>query len=272
MTASTIAPVPSSLPGTVDRALAGARPLIRKEAAEWRHSRRVWVILAVSTLFMALSAANSAINAWVIANLPADATVSREISMVPLDNMLMAAGSQIFILAAIFAAMSLLIVERDRGTLAWVASKPIGRPAIWFAKWVAGSAAVAITAVVIPVVVTALVIVVLYGVPAVVPVIAITVGMIAAVAFFVAVSLAVSTVVGSQAAVAAVGFAVFFLPTVLVAIVPFDIGPFLPTSIVGWAIGLAMGAPVGVVTPIAWVVSLVALGVVAGRRMEVMEL
>jgi ABC-type transport system involved in multi-copper enzyme maturation permease subunit len=272
MTASTTT-ISSAAPATAfGRSLIGARPLVRKEFAEWRHSRRIWVIGIVSSLFMGLAVANSAINAWVIANLPANADVSRELSMDPLQNLQLTAGSQIYILAAIFAAMSLLVTERDRGTLAWVASKPVARPAIWFSKWVAGSTVVAISAVIVPVLVSLAAVVVLYGVPPALPVVGLTVGMIAVVALFTAVSLAASTVVGNQAAVAAIGFAAFFLPTVLVGIIPFDIAPFLPTSILSWAAGFASGAPVGFVTPIAFAVTLVALAVVGGRRLDAMEL
>ena len=87
----------------------------------------------------------------------------------------------------------------------------------------------------------------------------------------VAVVLAASTVISNQAAVAAIGFAVFFLPQILVSLLPVDISPFLPTSIMAWAIGLVVGADVGFVTPIAWAVSVVALAGFASWRMERME-
>ena len=130
---------PASTAATGDRALAGVRPLIRKELSDWRHGKRVWVILGVSALFMALAAANSWINAWVIANLPAGAEAPGcPISMVPLDNVLAAAG---------YPSSFSRDLRHDeparrragRGTLAWMASKPIARPAIWTAKWVAGA-------------------------------------------------------------------------------------------------------------------------------------
>ncbi len=272
MTASTIT-APASPAVAADRALAGVRPLIRKELADWRHGKRVWVIALVTTLFMALTAANSWINSWVIANLPSDATVSdKPISMLPLDNVLAAVGSQIFVIAAIFAVSSVLIAERDRGTLAWLASKPIARPAIWTAKWIAAATVVSIAAVVIPMAITIVVVIALYGVPAVLPIVALITGMVAMVVLFVAVSLAASTVVNNQAAVTAIGFAVLFLPAVVVALIPVDIEPFLPTSILGWTVGLASGAPVGFITPIAWVVSIGLLGLLAARRMDAMEL
>ena len=272
MTAS-ITTISTAAPATaLGRSLAGARPLIRKEFAEWRHSRRVWVIGIVSSLFMGLAVANSAINAYVIAHLPADATVSKAITMDPFQNLQMTAGSQIYIVAAIFAAMSLIVIERDRGTLAWVASKPVARPAIWFSKWVVGSTMVTVSSVIVPLVISVAVVVVLYGVPPVLPVVGLAGGMIAMVTLFIAVSLAASTVVGNQAAVAAIGFAAFFLPTVLVGIVPFDIEPFMPTSILPWAAGFASGAPVGFVTPFAWAIALVVLAGVGARRLEAAEL
>ncbi len=273
MTASTISTVPASRAFATDRALAGVRPLIRKEFADWRHGKRIWVILVVSAVFMALSAANAWIQSWIIANLPADATVpDQPISLAPLDNVFAAVGSQIFVVAAIFAASGLLIAERDRGTLAWIASKPIARPAIWMAKWVAGATVVSVVAVAIPLAVTIAVVTGLYGAPAVLPIVALTAGMVAMVTLFVAVALTVSTVVNNQAAVTAIGFAVLFLPAVVVALLPFDIEPFLPTSILGWTVGFATGASVGFITPIAWAVSLVGLAVVAANRMAAMEL
>ena len=97
------------------------------------------------------------------------------------------------------------------------------------------------------------------------------VGIAASVAFIVAVVLAASTVLSNQAAVAAIGFAVLFVPQILVSMLPVDLGPFLPTSIMGWAIGLASGADVGVLTPVAWLVSVAALAGFASWRMERLE-
>ena len=257
----------------LDRALAGTRPLLRKEFAEWRHGRRAWVTLIVVTVFMTLTAANGAITAWIIANVPdgADAP-SVPTSLAPLDNLMAAVGSQIFVLAAIFAAMSLLVVERERGTLAWVASKPVARPAIWVAKFVAGATVVSLAAGLVPLAITVALVIVLYGAPALLPVTAMAVGVAAMITLFVAIVLATSAYVANQAAVAAIGFAAFALPSIVTAVVPLDIGPYLPTSILPWAVGLATGMPVGVATPIAWLASVAALAVVAGRRMESTEL
>ncbi|HET9520471.1 MAG TPA: ABC transporter permease subunit [Candidatus Limnocylindrales bacterium] len=258
---------------TIAARFAGLRPLLRKEFAEWRHGRRIYVIPAVMTLFMVLSAANSWIIAQIIANTPQGSPVpDAPVSLEPLQNLMAAVGSQIFVLAAIFATMSLLVGERERGTLAWVASKPVSRGAIWAAKAIAGVAVVGLVAVAIPMAITAAVVAVLYGVPALGAVLIVTAGMVVLAALFVVVGLAVSTVVANQAAVAAIGFGAFVVPSLLVAIVPFDLQPYLPTSILGWAAGVAVGAPVGVVTPIVWAISMAALAVVAIRRLELAEL
>jgi hypothetical protein len=96
--------------------------------------------------------------------------------------------------------------------------------------------------------------------------------MILAVAAYVAVGIAAATVVTGQAAVAAIAMAVFFLPSIFAAILPVDIMPFLPTSILAWSIGLAMGAPVGVVTPVAWAVGMTLIVAFAVWRLERTEI
>ena len=87
----------------------------------------------------------------------------------------------------------------------------------------------------------------------------------------IAVVLAVSTVISNQAAVAAIGFAVLFLPQLLAGFLPIDVTPFLPTSILAWAMGPVVGAEMGFVTPIAWAVSVIALVGFASWRMDRME-
>lgn len=276
MTASTI-----TSSGTATRSstgfdtgrLAGVRPLVRKELAEWRHARRAWIVLIVSTVFMTLTAANAAITTWIVTNLPEGADVpDLPVAVTSLENILTGVSAQVFVLAAIFASMSLLAVERDRGTLAWVASKPVARGGIWFAKWSSATVVLWAVAALIPLAITTALAIVLYGVPTFGPIVIVAMGMGASIAFFVAVMLAVSTVINSQAAAAAIGFAVFALPEIVLALIPVEIGPFLPTSILGWTFGQAMGAPVGFVTPIAWVVAMVALIGLSIRRMERIEL
>ena len=257
---------------TMARPMAGFGPLFRKELQEWRHGARVWVILAVITLFMTLSAANAAITAWIIANAPAGSETGEPLSLVPMDNILAAVSSQIFVMGAIFAAMSLLVGERERGTLSWVASKPVSRGAMWGSKWLAATAILGIVAGLLPLLLTFAVATALYGMPAAGATIVIAVGVVAAITFIVAVVLATSTVVSSQPAVAAIGFAVVFLPQILVSFLPAVAGQFLPTAILPWAIGRALGADVGFITPIAFAVSMAAVVAFATWRIDKLEL
>lgn len=274
MTATTgSASNPIARRGGAAATLAGIRPLFRKDILEWRHGVRSWVVLAVTALFMTLAAANGWIQTWVIANVPEAASGSDKIiSMAPMDNLLTAAASQIFVIAAIFAAMSLLVGERDRGTLAWVASKPVSRTGIWLSKFASATVVLWIVAGIVPIALSAVVVTVLYGAPSITGLALIMLGIGAAIALYVAVVLAASTLAPSQPAVAAIAFAVFFLPSILGAIVPFAIQPFFPTSILDWAVGLAIGANVGFVTPIVWAVAIVALAAFSARRMEHLDL
>lgn len=270
MSASISLPAPAPGRVSADR-LAGVGPLFRKELGEWAHSKRPWVILAVTTLFMALTAGNGALNTWIVANVPDAETSGVVISLDPMTNFMAAISTQIFVVVAIFVAMSLLVAERDRGTLSWVASKPVSRGAIWLSKWIAAVIVVTIVAGIVPMVTTFAVVAVLYGPAGVSTFVFAVVGVAASVAFITAVVLAVSTVIPNQAAVAAIGFAVFLLPQILVSLVPADISPFLPTSIMGWAMGLIGGADAGFVTPVVWATSIVALAGFAAWRMERIE-
>ena len=272
MTASIVSS-PARVAGqATSRPLTGVGPLFRKELGEWTHGKRIWVILTVSTLFMTLAAANGAITSWIVANTPEAAASAQPISLVPLANFMAGVSSQIFVLVAIFAAMSLLVAERERGTLSWVASKPVSRGAIWVSKWLAAVVVVSVTAGLVPLLATAGVVTVLYGAVPVDVLLLVTAGMVASILFIIAVVLAASTVVPGQPAVAAIGFAVFFLPQLIVGLLPGQVGAFLPTAILPWAIGLAAGADVGFVTPIAFSASVAALVAFATWRMGRIEL
>jgi ABC-2 type transport system permease protein len=250
---------------------AGFEPLFRKELREWAHSKRIWVVLGVTTLFMTLTAANAAINTWIIANIPGAEVSDAAFSLDPTANFLGAVSTQFFVMAAIFATIGLIVTERDRGTLAWVASKPVSRGAIWLSKWAAAAVMVAIAAGIVPMLATFGLVAVLYGSAGAGVLVASAIGMGASIALMVAVVLAVSVVISNQAAVAAIGFAVLFLPQLLAGFLPINVEPFLATSILGWAIGLAVGMDVGIVTPIAFAITVIALIVIASRQMERME-
>ena len=179
-------------------------------------------------------------------------------------------SAQLFVVIAIFVVMSLLVAERESGTLAWTASKPVSRSAIWLAKATAASAMLWLLGVIVPMSVTVVLVLALYGPLPVLPVVLLTIGAGMATALFVVIGLAASTVATSQAAVAAVGFAALFLPGVVAALVPIE--PYLPTAIPGWALALATGQPAGIATPISWAITILVLVTFSLRRMERLEL
>src|SRR3954451_23535035 len=159
-----------------DRPYAGLGALVRKDTTEWIRGRRAWVVAIVTSLFMVLTAANGWITAQIAATLPAGAEAPEVGSQVPLDNLLAAVGAQIWVMAAIFAVGSLIVVERQSGTLSWVASKPVSRPMIWISKWVTSTAMLAVSAVLVPMLITVATVAALYGAPSVPMVIGLVIG------------------------------------------------------------------------------------------------
>jgi ABC-2 type transport system permease protein len=248
------------------------RALLRKDATEWLRGRRAWVVLALVSIFMILTSANSWIVSRIIDSLPPDVQApAAPASMAPLDNLFAGLGTQIFVFAAIFAVASLLVRERESGTLAWVASKPVSRRSIWLSKWISASIILVIVAVIVPTALDAVAVTVLYGVPDLAPVLAIVLGAAAAVTFYAALGLAVSTFLPGQVPVVATGFLVFALVPMLAGLVS-AVMPFLPTSILDWSVGLAMGTDVGWVTPVAWVAWTAGLVVLGTSRIQRIEL
>jgi ABC-2 type transport system permease protein len=181
-------------------------------------------------------------------------------------------SGQVFVLATIFAVASLLVAERDSGTLAWVASKPVTRSSIWLSKWISASAILVVAAGLIPLALTVALVVVLYGVPPVGAVVGLAVGIAALVTFFAAVGLAAGTILPGQPAIAAAGFGVFALTPVLTTIVPFDVAPLLPTSILPWPAMALSGEAVPWITPVAWLAITTGLVLLALRRMARIQL
>lgn len=247
--------------------LPGFGGLIRKELTEWRRARRTWVVFLVSAAFMTLSA----LNAWLQANvLPADGSegVANPITD-PMVNLASAVSSQIFAVVAIFAVMGLLVAERETGTLAWTASKPVSRSGIWLSKLVPATGILWVVAGLLPLAATVALVIVLYGGIEAGPIAMMGLGIGLSIALFVTVALAASTFVTSQAAVAAIAIGVMFLPQLLGLLVPPEL---MPTSILPWTMLAAAGEPAGVVTPVVWIATMAALVAVSVARMERLEL
>jgi ABC-type transport system involved in multi-copper enzyme maturation permease subunit len=254
--------------------LLGFGNVLRKDVREWIRGRRFWAVAIISTLIYTLTSANAWLNDWLRANLPAAGPGEVPPDVLPMDpmsNVLAPIATQFFILAAIFATISLVIAERESGTLAWTISKPVSRTSVLVSKWASATALVWLTAVVIPLAATVAVVVALYGQPELGIVAVIGLGLVTVVALYVAVSVAAAMFVPSQAGVAAIGLAVFLLPVIVAGIYP-PLGAFLPTSIGTWVFEVAGGNPVSPITPVAWAATLLALFAVARARFAAMDL
>ena len=96
----------------------------------------------VTTAFMVLTAANGGDHHLRSHRLPGAASwpASRCRRSIRRPTCWRRSPSQIFVVAAIFAVASLIVHERDTGTLAWVASKPVSRGSIWLSKWISSTA------------------------------------------------------------------------------------------------------------------------------------
>jgi ABC-2 type transport system permease protein len=273
MTASTISGAGAARVSTTFGPFAGFRALFRKDTTEWLRGKRAWVVLAVSVSFMLLAAANAWIIQRVAAGLPAGEISSDQLgSLAPADNLLVAIGAQIFVIATIFVVGSQMAREREAGTLAWVASKPVTRASIWTSKWVSSTAMLSLVAGIVPLAATAALVTVLYGAPPIELVVGLAAGIVAVVAFFAALGLGLGTVLPGQAATIAAVFAVFALLPIIANVLPFDIEPFLPTSMLAWPTAALSGAGAHLVTPIAWVLVTGGIAALAIRRMGRMEL
>jgi MYXO-CTERM domain-containing protein len=253
--------------------LLGLGNLVRKDVAEWLHGKRPWVVLGVTTSVFGLAAANARITEWAARSLPADPGdgPAKVLSLLPLDNILFAIGTQFIVLAAIFATMSLLLAERDSGTLAWTISKPVSRTSVLVSKWLTSTLILWVTAIIIPLALTTMLVTVLYGQPDLTAVVLLGASLITVPALFVGIALTAATIVPSQAAVAAIGLTLLAAPPIVGGILP-ALTPFFPTSIFDWSVQVSTGGPASLVTPVAWLVGLVALFVLARRRLTAMDL
>ena len=253
--------------------LLGLGNLVRKDLSEWFHGKRPWLVLVITTTIFALAAANARITEWAARSFPAEPGdgPAKILSLQPLDNLLFALGTQFIVLAVIFATMSLLLAERDSGTLAWTVSKPVSRTSVLVSKWLTATVVLWVAAIVVPLALTTGLVTVLYGLPDIGVVIALAITLAAVPALFVGITLAAGTIVPSQAAVGAIALAVFVAPQVIGGIVP-SLTPYFPTSIFGWAIELSAGGSPSLVTPVAWLAGMAALFLIARNRLNAMEL
>lgn len=266
MTAVTTTPtdaVAAARPGS----LPGFGGLFRKDLTEWRRARRTWIVFLASALFLMLAAVNS----WLISQFPPELTEGAEPpNLDPLLNLIGPITTHVFVIIAIFAVMALIVAERESGTLAWTASKPVSRSAIWLSKFASASGVTWLVAGLLPLAATVALVVVLYGAVPMTTIVAVAIGMGSVIALYVAIVLTASTVVTSQAAAAGIALAVTAVAPMLGAVLPDP--TVLPTAILDWWVMVGVGEQVSPLGPLAWAVTVAVLVAFSLRRMERLEL
>ena len=244
--------------------LLGLRPVVAKEIHEWFANHRAPMLFVVTTLMMVLSTLSARI---ATVSVPA-AQLPPSLSLDPTVNVLVKWDQWVFFFAIVFST-SLLIVERDRGTLAWSLSKPLSRRALLAGKWLGAMAVYVPFGIVLPMAVCTIVATVAYGTPDVAR-IALAAFLLAGVpAFFIALTLSLATVLPSQSAVGGAAVLTAIVPGIVGTIAP-DAAMALPPSIGSWATIVALGGPAPLTTVIGWAIgfaTVAAAGLFAiGRR------
>ena len=154
--------------------------------------------------------------------------------------------------------MSLLLAERDSGTLAWTISKPVSRTSVLVSKWLTATLVLWVAAVVIPLAITTALVTVLYGLPDLAIVIALGVTLITVPAFFVAVALLPRPSFRARPPSARSASPSSWRRRSSVASSrPWRRSSRARSSTGPWRI--STGGPASLVTPVAWLVSLAAL-------------
>ena len=258
MTAQTVALGPTSAQQTRGNLFLGFGTIFRKEVAEWVRGRRALVVAAVMLPIAVLTtispflipkeeaAAGGLILSW-------DATV----------NVLAGWSGPPFAMIALLAAITLMTVERDRGTLGWTLTNPVSRTSVIAAKWSAAVVVYGTVAVVLPVVASVAAATIAFGGPPDLGTIAIFTALYLMVpAFWIGLMIALGTVVKSTAGVAGIGLLVLFLPNWIASIVPV-IGEVSPMSVGNWAIATATGNAASTLTLGGWIVAMAAIAVFA---------
>jgi ABC-type transport system involved in multi-copper enzyme maturation permease subunit len=243
--------------------LAGFDVLLRKELSDWVRGRRALTVGAAS---MALAVGTTVIPLILRATSPDVPGLTLD----PTRNVLGAWNGWNLALLFLLATMSLLSLERDRGTLAWTFTKPVSRTAVLGAKWLAAFAVLAVVAIALPMAAQVVVATVAYGaLPDLGMVGAFGLLLLLAPAFFVTLTIGVATVVPTTSGVAGVAFVVVMGPSMAEIWLP-AIARWMPTSIHAWA-GSVLGGSPSFAEPLVWLVAMavIAVGaVVAFDRQE----
>jgi ABC-type transport system involved in multi-copper enzyme maturation permease subunit len=254
MTAQSVAVGPTIKSPSRGGMFLGFGNTLRKEIDEWFRGPKVLIVAGISIL-----------GALLMTLIPFIAQASKEaedaglMTMDPTTNVLIGWTGQTVALIVIVATMALISSERDRGTLAWSLTNPVSPTSIIAAKFIAATLIIGVTAVVLPLAAAIVLATLVYGS---LPDLSV-VGTFAALflllpTFYVALTVGLGTAIRSTAGVAGAAFAVLFIPQVLGGIVPI-IGELSPTSIGAWAMAVAKGQPVSMLTLAGWLVSMIVI-------------
>jgi ABC-2 type transport system permease protein len=227
-----------------------------KELTEWMHGPKVVVIAGLSVAIAIFTTLLSRIEEATV-----DPGEILDISTDPTANALLGWSGQIVGLMAIIATMTIISVERDRGTLAWSLTNPVSPTSILAAKFAAAMVVFSLAAVVLPMAVAVAVATVGYGaLPDLGTIVVFTVLFLAVPTFFLALTIGLGAVIRSTGGIAAVALAVLFVPQMLGGMVP-HLTELSPTSIGQWAQAVVMGGPAPLSIPISWLVSVLVIAV-----------
>ena len=224
--------------------MTGLRVLVRKELLEQVRTMRLVVLAIVFILFGIISPLTAKYLPDLLKTLGGTGltiTVPTPTTADAVDQQLKNV-SQFGILAAILLAMGSVATEKERGTAAFVLSKPVSRAAFLTAKLVAIGVDL-LVAVAGAVLVGALYTAFLFEPLPIAGVIEMGVVLWLSIMVFAALTFVGSTLTRSAAGGAGVGFALLVVTGILGALP--TIGPYMPASLIGPARALALGHDAG---------------------------
>lgn len=258
MTASTLPRVDVRIGGRTEASpFLGFGAFFRKEVVEWVRGRRALVLLVATGAMMGLMVLGSRLA--VLSAAAGGITLPALPSLDPTHNVLAKWDQWVFVYA-ISASASLLVGERDRGTLAWSLSKPLSRSALLLAKWAAGVLMFSVFAIALPMAICVVVAVPAYGMPDLAAVAVATVLLTTVPAFFIGLALVLGIVLPGQAGVGGASLGVALSPYIVGSVAP-GVAAMLPPSIGSWAMAVAAGGPAPLATPLGWLAGMVLVGI-----------
>ncbi|MCU0494129.1 MAG: ABC transporter permease [Chloroflexaceae bacterium] len=281
---------------TVTRAqggpLLGFGPFVRKEAHEWRRSKRLWILLVLMLLFSLFALLGPIGLRALVQTVPAASEMSAPagtaLAMLPdafvspaaLSNTLavIASGSGMALFLLVLTTANILVVERQSGTLAWNLTKPLARRSLVLAKWGVATLLFWLASSIVPLLLTFIPGVLLYGGLPTDPLLVLGTSLVLLLssAFGVLLVLFLSLFLNNQGAIIGIALGLYFAPLALGNALPEAMRPWLerlwPTHVDRPFSALLAGQPldpIALVAAVAWFIGLTALTFTIFQRQEV---